>query len=250
MTASAPPIRPSPIRPTDDEARKQARILLRGAVHVALGVIDPETGGPFVSRVALGTMPDGTVILLVSRLSAHTKAMLADARVSLLAGEPGKGDPLAHPRLTVQCLAKPVETDSSLHEAMRSRFLARHPKSKLYIDFPDFLFFELTPQRAALNGGFGRAFLLSGSDLMIRKRLAFPNGKTEAQTIQDLGYALTAIVKNPPHIKGVKRDGKVQICGLDAAGIDFFWGNSLIRSEFDVELDRLKLPNLPNPNKG
>lgn len=242
--------RPSPIRPTDDEARKQARVLLRGAAHVALGVIDPESGGPFVSRVALGTMPDGTVMLLVSRLSAHTKAMLADARVSLLAGEPGKGDPLAHPRLTVQCLAQPIDNGSPLHEAMRSRFLARHPKSKLYIDFPDFLFFALTPQRAALNGGFGRAFLLTGDDLMIRKRLTLPDGKTEAQTIQDLGYALTAIVKNHYHHMGRKPDGKVQIFGLDAAGIDFFWGNLPVRIEFDVEIDHLNLQNLPNANKG
>ncbi|MCF1433554.1 HugZ family protein [Agrobacterium vitis] len=228
--------RPSPIRPTDDEARRQARTLLRSATHVPLGVLDPQTGGPFVSRVLMGTMPDGTLTVLVSRLSAHTRAMLADPRVSLLAGEPGKGDPLAYPRLTVQCLASPVDPDSDIHQAMRRRFLARHPKAKLYIDFPDFLFFQLMPQRAAMNGGFGKAFLLDGEDLLIRTELTFADGKTEAQTIQDLGYGLLQIIKNPPYHKGQKPKGKVKICGLDASGIDFFWGKRLFRCEFEREI--------------
>lgn len=89
------------IRPTDDEARALARRLVRLARHGALAVLDPRDGAPFASRVALATEMDGTLVMLVSRLSQHTEALAADARCSLLVGEPGKGDPLAHPRLTV-----------------------------------------------------------------------------------------------------------------------------------------------------
>jgi putative heme iron utilization protein len=91
-----------------------------------------------------------------------------DPRASLLAGEPGKGDPLAHPRITVQCVAEPIAKDSDAHPAMREVFLTRHPKTKLYIDFDDFLFFRLVPMSANLNGGFGQAFILEGKDLTIR----------------------------------------------------------------------------------
>ena len=38
----------------------------------------------------VGTDTDGAAVILVSALSAHTKALEADPRVSLLAGEPGR----------------------------------------------------------------------------------------------------------------------------------------------------------------
>lgn len=160
------PQKPSPIRPTTDEARQLAKELLHNAQYVALAVLEPETGWPSVSRVLIATMPDGAITLLVSQLSAHTKALLADPRVSLLAGEPGKGDPLAHARISVQCLAEKISRSSEDHHAIRQAFLNRHPKAKLYIDFPDFLFFRLMPESASLNGGFGQAFALTKNDLM------------------------------------------------------------------------------------
>lgn len=160
------PQKPSPIRPTTDEARQLAQDLLQKAKHVALAVLEPDTGAPSVSRVLIVTLPDGTPTLLVSHLAAHTRALLADPRASLLVGEPGKGDPLAHPRVTVQCLAEKIERDSDDHTALRAVFLSRHPKTKLYIDFPDFMFFRLIPQSASLNGGFGKAFLLTKDDLL------------------------------------------------------------------------------------
>jgi heme iron utilization protein len=162
------PQKPSPIRPTTEHARQLAQDLIAKAKHVALAVLDPETGGPYVSRVLMASMPDGTLTLLVSHLSAHTKALLADSRASLLIGEPGKGDPLAHPRISVQCLAQKITREMVDHATIREAFLSRHPKSKLYIDFADFLFFRLTPVTATLNGGFGQAFLLNKSDLMSR----------------------------------------------------------------------------------
>src|SRR6478609_7479038 len=117
---------------------------------------------PSASRALIGTDIDGVPVILVSALSAHTKALTADPRASLLVGEPGKGDPLAHPRLGVQCLAQKIGRATPLHERVRTRFLSRHPKASLYADFPDFCFFRLRPRLASLNGGFGRAYVLTG----------------------------------------------------------------------------------------
>lgn len=156
-----------PIRPTDDEARALARRLLDEARFGALAVIDPETGGPTVTRVATATSPAGAPLLLVSELSQHTRALRANPACSLLVGEPGpKGEPLAWPRLTVNGRARFVEGEDPGRSALRDRFLAHQPKSALYIDFADFHFVVIEPDAAFLNGGFGRAFRLLPLDLL------------------------------------------------------------------------------------
>lgn len=152
---------PDPIRPTDDEARALSRALIAGARFGALAVIDPTTGGPHVTRVAVG-QDGGVPLLLVSTLAAHTRALLADPACSLLVGEPGpKGDPLTHPRLTLHARAEPADK-----AALRARWLADHPKTKLYYDFADFHLMRLVPVSGHLNGGFARAFILTPKDLL------------------------------------------------------------------------------------
>jgi putative heme iron utilization protein len=156
----------SPIRPTDDEARALARGLLDHARFGALGVIDPATGMPMVTRVAVGTDAEGRPVSLVSDLSAHTRALGANPACSLLVGEPGaRGDPLTHPRLTLQARARFVRKGEDGYGALRSRWLEGHRKSALYVDFADFSFAVLEVEAAHLNGGFGRAFVLGPGDL-------------------------------------------------------------------------------------
>ncbi len=83
-------------------------------------------------------------------------------------GDAGKGDPLAHPRITVMAEASGIERDSPDYQRIRSRFLARHPKAALYADFADFRFLRLAPVSASLNGGFGKAYVLTREDLAIQ----------------------------------------------------------------------------------
>ena len=154
-----------PLRPVDDEARALARRLMEEARHGALGVLDPDTGAPHVTRVAVG-IGDGGPVTLISALSHHTRALAADPRCSLLLGEPGpRGDPLTHPRLTLLARAAFVAPDDPGRAALREAWLARHPKAKLYVDFADFAFVRLEPAGAHLNGGFGRAYRLGAADL-------------------------------------------------------------------------------------
>lgn len=166
MTEPDPAPRPDPIRPTDDGARALARALMQGARHGALGVIDPASGAPAVTRIALGPGPEGGIWTLVSGLSAHTRALRANPAAGLLLGEPGeKGDPLTHPRLSLQVEAAELSREAPGFAAMRARWLTDHPKAKLYIDLPDFVFFAFHIRSGALNGGFGRAFALTPEDL-------------------------------------------------------------------------------------
>ena len=157
--------RPSPIRPTDAEARALARRLIAEARHGALAVLHPDSGAPHVTRIAVGTDPDGQPLTLISSLSLHTRALQAQPRACLLLGEPGpRGDPLTHPRLSLDIDAEFLPR-GALHERLRDHWLGQHPKARLYIDFADFAFVRLRPAGAALNGGFGKAYSLTAADL-------------------------------------------------------------------------------------
>ena len=153
-----------PVQYANEEARETTRQLLREARFGTLATIN-ENGYPFASLVTFALDRAQTPFLLVSRLSGHTKHLLADQRCSLLVGEPGKGDPLAHARITIQCSASIIDRASDENIILRTLFIARHPKAALYIDFPDFLYIRLTMMEASLNGGFGKAFRLKSDDL-------------------------------------------------------------------------------------
>jgi heme iron utilization protein len=150
-----------PIRPTDDEARALARALIAEARFGALGVTDPETGSPMVTRIAVVPGPDGVPLTLISSLSSHTAALDANPACSLLLGEPGpRGDPLTHPRLTLQAVAEAQDKT-----ALKGHYLGLYPKAQLYYDFGDFRLVRLSPVAAFLNGGFGKAYRLTADDL-------------------------------------------------------------------------------------
>ena len=156
-----------PVRQTDDAARALARKLLQEARFAALAVLEPQTGFPLASRIAFGLDGAGCPVFLASGLSFHSKALLVDGRASIMVGEPGKGDPLAHPRMTLIGRISCIDRGSPRCDALRQPWLKQHPKSALYIDFGDFHFFAMQVERANLNGGFGKAYVLEPQDLAI-----------------------------------------------------------------------------------
>ena len=226
------------IRDTDEEARRLARRLIRGARFGAIGVLEPGTGFPFTSRVLTGTDIDGTPLILVSALSVHTGALAADPRASLLFGEPGKGDPLAHPRITVRTRAQRVARDDPDHARLRARFIARHPKAALYADFPDFAFFRMVPESASLNGGFGKAFVLEASDLLIASPAIADVAEIEAGAITHMNTDHPDAVDIYAKTFGKSKTTGWKVCGIDCAGLDLARGDELLRIEFDAPLEQ------------
>ncbi len=143
-----------------------AKALLRGTRGATLATLDRNTGHPFASLVNVATDADGAPLILVSRLATHTANLEIDGRASLLLALSGKGDALAHPRLTVLGTFEPVAPDSADGPRVRRRFLARQPKSKLYAGFADFAFWRMQVVSAHLNGGFARVADLTAADLL------------------------------------------------------------------------------------
>ncbi|HHL22746.1 MAG TPA: pyridoxamine 5-phosphate oxidase [Aliiroseovarius sp.] len=156
------------LRPPDDEIRAAARTLLAGARFGALAVLLQAPTRPFVTRIAVLAPPGGAPIALVSGLSRHTGALAKNPACSLMVGEPGsKGDPLAHPRLSLECRAEFIRRDSPEFPALRGFWLEQVPKARLYADFADFSFVRFRVTAGFLNGGFGLASALSPADLGI-----------------------------------------------------------------------------------
>lgn len=145
-------------------------VVAKSLLHVTragtLATLDRNTGHPFASLVNVATDADGAPLILVSRLATHTANLEIDGRASLLLAETGKGDALAHPRLTVLGTFKPVARDGADDARIRRRFLARHPKSELYAGFADFAFWRMHVVSAHLNGGFARAADLTAADVL------------------------------------------------------------------------------------
>lgn len=153
-------------QPADFVPRDVAKARLRATRAGTLSTLDRNTGHPFGSLVNVATDASGAPLILVSRLATHTANLEVDPRASVLLAETGKGDALAHPRLTVLGRMVQVAHDSADEPAIRRRFLARHPKSELYAGFADFSFWRMEVVSAHLNGGFARAADLTAAEVL------------------------------------------------------------------------------------
>ncbi len=234
----APGGRPAgdPVRPTDAQARMLARGLLRGARSGALASLGRD-GHPAASLVSLATDIDGAPLILVSALSAHTGNLSADPRASLLIAPGGKGDPLAHARITLKLRAARIERDSEDGARVRRRFLARQPKAALYADFGDFSFFSLAIEGASLNGGFGRAYELQPSDILSDPAAARALAEIEPGAVAHMNADhAEALQLYATALLGARKGGW-RATGLDPDGLDLASGDAVLRLPFPAPVD-------------
>ena len=143
------------MQPTSDfDAGRLARSLLRRSRQGALATLMAGSGDPYCSLVNVASHPDGSPILLISRLAVHTRNLLGDSRVSLMLDERAEGDPLEGARIMLAGRAEEA-ADTEL-EILRRRYLNAHPSAETFVDFKDFSFFRIWPSGAHLVAGFGR----------------------------------------------------------------------------------------------
>lgn len=225
-----------PTLPVDDEARLLAKRLMRTSRSGALASFDAQSGMPFASLVAVGTDLDGTPVILTSQLSIHTRLIEADPRCSLLLSAIGKGDPLAHPRLTLLARAERLEREAVETQHVRRRYLLQHPKAALYVDFPDFAFWRLKIESGSLNGGFGRAYRLNPADLLTDLS-GFPdfyNFEAGAVAHMNEDHA-DAVALYATKLCGA-REGAWRLTGIDPEGLQLALGDELLRLPFPKPL--------------
>jgi putative heme iron utilization protein len=221
---SRPPVDP---QTQHAESVADAKRLMRLARLGAIATLEPETGAPLTTLVGVASDFDGAPIFLMSTLSRHTKHLMNDPRASLLlTGEPERGDPLNHPRVTLSGRIEKTQAPSA-----RRRYLQRNPKAKLYADFGDFAFFRLAIEGVHFNGGFGRAASLEPGDILSSSEGQAALTEAEPRVIDEINARGDDAVAR---LAGRKSSGRRvwRAIGLDGDGLDLSAGARVARLQF------------------
>jgi heme iron utilization protein len=136
--------------------------LILGQSTAALGTL--HDGGPYVSMVPYAMVPGNTgFVIHVSRLSSHTKDMLASPGVSVLVVARGSEGvpPQALPRVTIQGRAEPLASSTAGYSAARGAYVSRFPEAADIFELADFSLFQIRPLSVRLVAGFAQAVTLS-----------------------------------------------------------------------------------------
>lgn len=218
----------APVAPGPQEPSAAARHLIRTALKASLGTLDRTSGHPYVSLVLVATEPDGTPLLLISRLAVHTQNLSADGRASLLFdGTTGLGDPMTGGRLSLAGHVRPTASPTA-----KARFLARHASARTYADFPDFAMYGFEITDCHYIGGFGRIVDLAPAQLL--SNVANASELTAAET--DIVNHMNS--DHPDALALYARElaqcapGSWRMCGIDPGGFDLLHCSNAARIEF------------------
>jgi heme iron utilization protein len=218
----------------DFNPSRAVKSLLRRSRQGALATLMAGSGDPYCSLVNVASHPDGSPILLISRLAIHTKNLLSDARVSLMLDERVEGDPLEGARIMLSGRAEEIAADSDTGERdiVRQRYLNAHPTAETFVDFKDFSFFGIHLAGTHLVAGFGRIldlkpaqFLTDISDaraLVEAEQSAVEHMNTDHK--EALGLYATGLLGAGP--------ADWRCSGIDPDGIDLQAGNKTLRLDF------------------
>ena len=209
------------------------RLLIRSAGAAALATAErSHDGAPYASLVETACGQDASPVLLLSDLADHTRNIARDARISLLYDGTAPGpDRLAGARVTVQGRASRL-ADGPRRDAAARRYLARHPGAAAYADFGDFNFYEVTPERAHLIGGFGEIHWLKADSFRYDTGAAAALADAEPEILDHM---------NADHADAVQLYAALaqasgadwRLCGIDPEGIDLERDGRYLRIAFE-----------------
>jgi putative heme iron utilization protein len=212
------------------DAAGVARGLLRRSRQGALATLMAPSGDPYCSLVNVASAPDGSPLLLISRLAVHTRNALADPRVSLMLDERRAGDPLEGSRIMVAGLAEPAQGEPP--EAWRRRYLAAHPGAQAFVGFTDFFFVAIRIKAVHLVAGFGRIVDL-GTDQVVSD---LAGAETLLAAEADIVAHMNADHRDTMNLYATKllggETGDWTCVGCDPDGMDLQFGTATLRLEF------------------
>lgn len=219
------------MQPTADfDPSRLARLLLRRRRQGALATLMAGTGDPYCSLVNLASHPDGSPILLISKLALHTRNLLADPRVSLMLDERAAGDPLEGSRIMLGGQAVVAGEDEMA--LLRRRYLSAHPSAETFVDFADFGFFRIRPTSIHLVAGFGRIVDLTPEQVLTDLGDAGPLLEAEQGAVEHMNadhqdalnlYATQLLGAAP---------AEWRCTGCDPDGLDLQAGDVTLRLDF------------------
>jgi putative heme iron utilization protein len=214
----------------DFDPGQLAKSLLRRCRQGALATLMAGSGDPYCSLVNIASYPDGSPLLLISRLAVHTKNILADSRVSLMLEERKEGDPLEGGRIMLSGHARQAEGDEL--DLARRRYLNAHPAAEGYASFKDFAFFRIHPTGTHLVAGFGRITDLAPEQFLTRIDDAHALLEAEQGAIEHMNadHRDTMDLYATKLLDAASADWRCT--GCDPAGIDLQAGAQVLRLDF------------------
>lgn len=214
-----------PVKPA-----RLTRSLLGRSRHGALATLMAGSGDPYCSLVNVASLPDGTPILLISRLALHTKNILNDTRASLMLDERAPGDPLEGARIMLAGTAEEAAGDDVA--MLRRRYLAAHPSAEEFVGFRDFSFFRIRPSGVHLVAGFGRIVDLAPGDFLTD----LGGAESLIESEPDIVAHMNADHADTMNLYAVKllgaAEGGWHCTGCDPEGLDMQDGSRTLRLEF------------------
>lgn len=146
----------------------EARRLLRRARTAALGTSNLDPPGPYISLANIATDGPGRPIIFISKLAWHTRNILATPSGSIMVSEiPAEGDALTGPRVTIMGDFEPIAAAE-----ISERYAEHHPAARFYLEFPDFSFWRLIPQKIHAVAGFGRIETMDPDEVFLPESAA------------------------------------------------------------------------------
>lgn len=143
-----------PQLPEPSAAERVRTLFSLGSVATLSTLSRKAVGFPFGSLMPYVLDALGRPLFLISNMAMHTQNLKADRRASLFCGPAGgDDDPLGAARATLVGNVEAVPEEDLA--GVRELYLARHEKSRYWVDFADFGFFRLEPLEIYYVGGFG-----------------------------------------------------------------------------------------------
>jgi putative heme iron utilization protein len=207
-----------------------ARCLLREQRSATLAT--QSSGQPFASLVTPAVAADGSVLMLLSTLSTHSRHLAEEPRCAIMvAGVPTDLNPQTAPRLTVTGVA-----ERSGEAALKLYWLARHPYARLYFDFLDFVLWRVVPEEGLFIGGFARATRLSKEDLVPPRETLAAFAAEEAAIVAWCNAERADALGRLAHVHGTSGGaaGRWTMIGLDCDGFDLVQDETVLRIAFDA----------------
>lgn len=151
----------------EETEREKLAHLIRGGRWAALATYGD--GVPLASMVAYAFEPGFARFLLhLSRLSAHTRNLLAFPSASIAISEPDTAqirDPQTLARISIQGEARSLRKDLKEYAKAKALYEKRFPDSSPLFGFGDFLLFRLVPREVRFVAGFARAYTIDLEEL-------------------------------------------------------------------------------------
>ncbi len=179
---------------------------------------------PYTAALPFCTDPQGHLIVFISHLSEHTRAIELDQKVSFTVSPMV---PALRPEARATVLGRISPCDQP---ATAARYLRFFPDNRDFLDIGGFRFHTIVPDHVRLIAGFGSAHWING-DSVLAARL--PIAEAEESIIEHMNKDHRDSLRSYcRHVHGVQ-SAAAEMVGIDCDGFDVRADNTLYRFDFD-----------------